>query len=108
MKRKKLQPIHPGEILLKEFLQPFAISQYRLAKDIYVPPRRINEIIHGTRSITTDTAFRLAKYFNTTPQLWIGLQTQFEIETYKDSTGDAITKKIKTLNHDCLNHEERI
>jgi addiction module HigA family antidote len=71
--------IHPGEILLEEFLQPLKISQYRLAKEIHVPPRRINEIVHGTRSITADTALRLAQYFGTSSQFWLNLQNQYDL-----------------------------
>ena len=74
MKAKKLPPIHPGEILLEEFLEPMGISQYRLAKSLSVPARRINEIVHGKRAITADTAIRLARYFGTSPQLWMNLQ----------------------------------
>jgi len=77
---KKIKPIHPGEILNEEFLAPFKISQYRLAKDIGVAPRRINEIVHGLRSISADTALRLGKYFNTSPQFWLNLQSHFDLE----------------------------
>ena len=84
-----LKPIHPGEILHEEFLTPLDVSQYRLAKDIAVSARRINEIVHGTRSITADTALRLARYFGTSPQFWLNLQTRFdlEIETAKLNPG---------------------
>ena len=75
MAKKKAPPIHPGEILLEEYLKPLDISQYRLAKDISVPPRRINEIVHGKRSITADTALRLARYFGTSERFWLNLQT---------------------------------
>lgn len=77
---KKIKPIHPGEILREEFLAPFKISQYRLAKDIGVAPRRINEIVHGLRSISADTALRLGKYFNISPQFWLNLQSHFDLE----------------------------
>ena len=80
MTKKKLSPIHPGEILEEEFLKPMAISQYRLAKDISVPPRRINEIVHGKRSITADTALRLGKYFGISAQFWLNLQTRYDLE----------------------------
>ena len=76
---KQLPPIHPGEILMEEFLEPMGISQYRLAKDISVPPRRINEIVHGKRSITADTALRLGRFFNMSPQFWLNLQTRYDL-----------------------------
>ena len=89
---KKLAPIHPGEILAEEFLTAMAISQYRLAKDIGVPPRRINEIVHGKRGITADTALRLGHYFGMTPQFWMNLQTRYDLETEADRLGKAIGK----------------
>ena len=84
MKKKKLPPIHPGEILMDEFLEPMGISQYRLAKDISVPPRRINEIVHGKRSITADTALRLGRFFGMSPQFWLNLQTRHDLEVTED------------------------
>ena len=89
---KKLAPIHPGEILAEEFLTAMAISQYRLAKDIGVPPRRINEIVHGKRGITADTALRLGHYFGMTPQFWMNLQTRYDLETEADRLGKEIGK----------------
>lgn len=83
----KLAPIHPGEILLEELLVPMAVSQYRLARDISVPPRRINEIVHGKRSITADTALRLARYFGTSERFWLNLQTRFDLEVEKGPLG---------------------
>ncbi len=83
MARKTHPPIHPGEILLEEFLEPLELSQYRLAKDITVPPRRINEIVHGNRSVTADTALRLARYFGTTGQFWMNLQIRYDLEVEK-------------------------
>ena len=80
----KLEPIHPGEILDEEFLKPLAISQYRLAKDIGVPPVRINEIVHGKRGITADTALRLAKFFGTTAEFWMNLQIHFDLEVQRE------------------------
>lgn len=74
-----LKPVHPGEILLEEFLVPFGVSQYRLAKEIHVPARRINEIIHATRAISVDTALRFARYFGTSPQFWLNLQTHYDL-----------------------------
>ncbi len=82
---KKFKPIHPGEVLLHDFLGPMGISQYRLAVDISVPPRRINEIVHGTRGVSADTALRLGKYFGTSAEVWAGLQTRFDLETAKDA-----------------------
>jgi len=83
-----MPPIHLGEILLEEFLQPLSISQYRLAKDISVPPRRINEIVHGKRAISADTALRLARYFGTTDRFWLNLQTRYNLELEKDRFGE--------------------
>ena len=83
----KLAPIHPGEILLAEFLAPLALSQYRLAHDLSVPPRRINEIVHGKRGITADTALRLGRYFGTSAQFWLNLQTRYDLEIESDRLG---------------------
>ena len=80
MSRKKLQPIHPGEVLLEEFLKPMGLSQNRLALDIGVPPRRINEIVLGKRSVTADTALRLGRYFKMSPQFWLGLQMDYDLD----------------------------
>jgi addiction module HigA family antidote len=85
--RKKLQPVHPGDILLEAFLVPFGLSQYRLAKDISVPPRRINEIVRRQRSISADTALRLARYFGTSERFWLNLQTRYDLETEKVRLG---------------------
>ena len=97
MKRKKLPAIHPGEILQEEFLEPMGISQYRLAKGIRVPPRRINEIVLGKRSITADTALRLARFFGTTAQVWLNLQSHYDLETEKDRLGDKLEKEVEVL-----------
>jgi addiction module HigA family antidote len=94
MKMKKLPPIHPGEILLEEFLEPMGISQYRLAKGLCVPPRRINEIVHGKRAITADTAIRLACYFGTSPQFWINLQGRYDLDVAEDHHADRIRKEV--------------
>ncbi len=93
MPEKKLLPVHPGEVLLEEYLRPMGISQYRLAKDISVPPRRINEIVHGTRVITADTALRLSRYFGTSERFWLNLQTHHDIEVEKDRLGNRLEKK---------------
>ena len=91
---EKLSPIHPGEILMEEFLKPMNISQYRLAKDISVPPRRINEIVHGTRAITPDTALRLSRYFGQSERFWINMQTRYDLEVEKDHLQDRLDKEV--------------
>jgi addiction module HigA family antidote len=91
---KKLPPVHPGEVLLEEFLEPLEISQYRLAKDISVPPRRINEIVHGKRSITADTALRLSRYFGTSEKFWLNLQTGYDLEVERDRLGDRLEEEV--------------
>ena len=83
-------PVHPGEVLLEEFLKPLAVSQYRLAKEIGVPARRINEIVHGQRRISADTALRLARFFGTSERFWINLQSRYDLEVEKDRLGDAL------------------
>ena len=85
-----IPPIHPGEVLMEEFLEPLGVTQHRLAVSIGVPPRRINEIVHGKRRITADTALRLARYFGTTDRFWLNLQTRFDLELQKDVLGDAL------------------
>jgi addiction module HigA family antidote len=95
MSRHKLPPIHPVEILQEEFLHPLAISQYRLAKDTSVPPRRINEIVRGLRSITADTALRLARYFGTTEHFWLNLQVHYDLEVERDRLGDRLSREVK-------------
>ena len=97
MKYKKLPPIHPGEILREEFLEPMGISQYKLAKDISVPPRRINEIVHGKRSITADTALRLGRFFNMSPQFWLNLQTRYDLEKTEDQLKDRLDNEVHSL-----------
>ena len=97
MKNKKLPPIHPGEILIEEFLKPMGLSQYRLAKDISVPPRRINEIVHGKRSISADTALRLGRFFGISPQFWLNLQTRFDLEVAEDLLAERIEKEVQVL-----------
>ena len=99
MASRKLAPIHPGEILLEEFLEPFDLSQYRLARDISVPPRRINEIVHGTRSITADTALRLARYFGTSEQFWLNLQAHYDLEVERDRLGDRLKTEVAVFQH---------
>lgn len=94
---RKQEPIHPGEILLEEFLRPLGISQYRLAKDVSVPARRINEIVHGKRSITADTALRLSRYFGMTEQFWMNLQTRHDLELEKDRLGSRLENEVQPV-----------
>lgn len=94
MPQRKHDPVHPGEILLEEYLTPLGLSQYRLAKDLSVPPRRINEIVRGQRSITADTALRLARYFRTAERFWLNLQTRYDLELEKDRLGDRLDREV--------------
>ena len=94
MPKAKFSPIHPGEILMKDFLEPMKISQYRLAKCISVPPRRINEIVHGKRAITADTALRLGIFFAMEEQFWLNLQSHFDLEKAKQETGDRLKTEV--------------
>jgi addiction module HigA family antidote len=94
MNKRTINPIHPGEILQEDFLKPMELSQYRLAQDIHVPPRRINEIVHGKRGITADTALRLAQYFGTSVEVWMTLQDRYEVETARMKEGDLIERTI--------------
>ena len=96
MTRQPKNPFHPGEILLEEFLQPMGISQYRLAKNTSVPARRINEIVHGKRAITADTALRLGKFFNMTPQFWMNLQSRYDLEVAEDNLAGKLEKEVHT------------
>ncbi len=95
---RKIKPVHPGEILLEEFLKPMGISQYRLAKDISVPARRINEIVHGSRSVSADTALRLGRYFGTTARFWMNLQAHFDLEERKDRIGKRLDEEVRVLS----------
>lgn len=97
MAHRKLPPVHPGEILLEEFLSPLGVSQYRLAKETSVPPRRINEIVRGSRSISADTALRLARYFGTSERFWLNLQARYDLEVEKDRLGDRLGREVKVL-----------
>lgn len=94
---KRLDPIHPGEVLMAEFLEPFGLSQYRLARDISVPPRRINEIVHGKRAISADTALRLGRYFGVSPQFWLNLQSRFDLEVERDRLGPRLIEEVLVL-----------
>jgi len=95
--KKKMTPIHPGEVLAEEFLAPLGISQYRIAKDISVPARRINEIVHGQRSITADTALRFGRYFNMSPQFWLNLQAHYDLDEAEDKIGNRLDKEVHAL-----------
>jgi len=95
--RRAHPPIHPGEILEEEFLKPLGLSQYRIAKDISVPPRRINEIVHGLRGISADTALRLARYFETSEEFWMNLQAHYDLEVEKDRLRGRLKKEVAVL-----------
>lgn len=94
----ELASVHPGEILLEEFLKPMGISQYRLAKSTGVPARRINEIVHGTRAISADTALRLARYFGTSPNFWMNLQARYDLEVHGQKLGSRLEREVSRLN----------
>ena len=95
MTESKLMPIHPGEVLADEFLRPMGLSQNKLAIDIHVPARRINEIVHGERSITADTALRLGRYFGVSPQFWLNLQTHFDLAQEEDQLGARLESEVR-------------
>jgi addiction module HigA family antidote len=99
MSARRLAPIHPGEVLLEDFLKPFELTQYRLAKNLSVPARRINEIVLGKRAITADTALRLARFFGTSERFWLNLQTTYELELERDRLKGRLTKEVQTLKH---------
>ena len=94
MPTRKIPPIHPGEILLEEYLKPLGLSQYRLAKDITVPARRVNEIVHGKRAITADTALRLARFFGTSDRFWLNLQTRYDLEIEKERLKGRLEREV--------------
>ncbi len=98
MRKKKMPPLHPGEILFEEFLKPMGMSQNRLALDIRVPARRINEIVQGKRRITADTALRLAKYFNMSAKFWLGLQVDYDLDVAEDKLANRLDKEIQVYN----------
>jgi len=93
--KKKLHPVHPGEVLLEEFLKPMGISQNRLALNMGVPARRINEIVLGKRGITADTALRLAKFFGTSAELWLGLQSQYDLDVTSEALGERLNHEVR-------------
>ena len=94
MTSSRLAPVHPGEVLLEEFLKPLGLSQYRLAKDISVPPRRINQIVHGTRAVSANTALRLARYFGVSERFWLNLQAQYDLDVERDRLGDRLELEV--------------
>jgi len=94
---EKLRPVHPGEVLLEEFLKPMGLSQSRVALAVGVHPRRINEIVLGKRGISADTALRLARFFGTSAELWLGLQKDYELDVATDEVGDQIEREVRTL-----------
>ena len=96
MRAKKIPSAHPGEILLEEFLKPMDLSQNRLALDLGVPPRRINEIVLGKRSITADTALRLSRYFKMSPQFWLGLQMDYDLDVEEDRIAKRLEREVRT------------
>jgi addiction module HigA family antidote len=93
-----MAPIHPGEVLQADFLEPLGVSQYRLAQDISVPARRINEIVHGKRAVSADTALRLARYFGTSERFWLNLQARFDLEQQRDVLGARLAKEVRVLD----------
>jgi len=95
MREEKIKPVHPGEVLFEEFLKPMGISQNKLALDIRVPPRRINEIVHGKRRISADTALRLARYFGISPQFWLGLQMDYDLDIEEDRLGERLQHDVR-------------
>ena len=97
MRRKPLPPVHPGEVLLEEFLTPLGLTQYRLAKSLSVPARRINEIVHGTRAVTADTALRLARFFGTSERFWLNLQAVYDLDVERDRLGTRLAKEVAVL-----------
>jgi addiction module HigA family antidote len=97
MMNEKLNPVHPGEVLLEEFLKPMGLSQNRLSLEIGVHPRRINEIVLGKRRITADTALRLSRYFGTTPQFWMGLQNDYDLDVAADALGDRLDVEVRPM-----------
>jgi antitoxin HigA-1 len=97
MNENKLMPVHPGEILLEEFLKPMNLSQNQIALALKVPARRINEIVHGKRRVTADTALRLARYFNMSPRFWLGLQMDYDLDVANDEVGDRLNQEVAVL-----------
>lgn len=99
MTENRISPVHPGEVLLEDFLKPMGLSQYRLAKDMNVYPRKINESVHGKRAITADTALRLARFFGTSAELWMNLQALYDLETARDDLEQRVFEEVKPLSY---------
>ena len=99
MDEERLPPIHPGEVLLEDFMKPLSLSQYRVAQDIGVPTLRISQIVHGKRAVTADTAMRLARYFGTSPDVWLRLKARYDLEVAERKYGDRIEREVKVLAH---------
>ena len=97
MAAKRLAPVHPGEVLLEDFLTPLGLTQYRLAKGLSVPPRRINEIVHGVRAVSADTALRLARFFGTSARFWLNLQTAYDLDVEEDRLAGRLTREVRVL-----------
>ena len=97
MPKKKSPPVHPGEVLLEDFLKPLGLSQYRLAQGMSVYPRKINEIVQGKRAVTADTALRLARFFGTSPEVWMNLQALYDLESARDFSAKKIEREVKPL-----------
>jgi addiction module HigA family antidote len=97
MSQPRTRPAHPGEILLEEFLRPLGMTQYRLAKNLGVPPRRINEIVHGLRAVSADTALRLGRHFGTSGKFWLDLQACYDLEVERDRLGDRLEREVTVL-----------
>ena len=105
--QRKLAPVHPGEILLEEFMQPLGLSQTRLGRDLGVSPRRINEVVHGKRSVTADTALRLSRYFGTSAEFWLGLQADYDLDTASDRLAERILREVKVFSPVTEAHEAK-
>lgn len=97
MAARRLRPLHPGEVLLHDFLEPLALTQYRLARGLSVPPRRINEIVHGKRAVTADTALRLARFFGTSERFWLNLQTAYDLDVERDRLATRLPREVKVF-----------
>lgn len=97
MDEERMAPVHPGEILLEDFMKPLGLSQYRLAKEMNVYPRKINEIVHGKRAITADTALRLARFFGTSAEVWVNLQAHYDLEMARDELEERVRREVRPL-----------
>jgi addiction module HigA family antidote len=105
--KEKMPSVHPGEVLLEEFMQPLGLSQTRLGRDLGVSPRRINEVVHGKRSVTADTALRLSRYFGTSAEFWLGLQADYDLDTASDRLAERILREVKVFSPVTEAHEAK-